>query len=88
MFFFYYLIPYFFHINEDRKELDKEGLKKILVEKYIPLIFAIVFYITNFFFYCLGKYVPPSRRGMDGAARPGMGDRMQDRRRDDTAAVR
>jgi len=35
-----------------------------------------------------GKYVPPSRRGMDGANRPGMGDRMQDRRRDDTAAVR
>lgn len=35
-----------------------------------------------------GKYVPPSRRGMDGSNRPGMGDRMQDRRRDDTAAVR
>lgn len=36
-----------------------------------------------------GKYVPPSRRGPDGApARPGMGSSMPDRRRDDTAAVR
>jgi len=36
-----------------------------------------------------GKYVPPSRRGPDGAPRPGMTDsRMPDRRRDDAAAVR
>jgi len=35
-----------------------------------------------------GKYVPPSRRGLDGASRPGMGSSMPDRRRDDTAAVR
>jgi len=35
-----------------------------------------------------GKYVPPSRRGADGAPRPGMGSSMPDRRRDDTAAVR
>eukprot|EP00088_Acartia_fossae_P004541 TRINITY_DN1194_c0_g1_i1.p2 TRINITY_DN1194_c0_g1~~TRINITY_DN1194_c0_g1_i1.p2 ORF type:complete len:292 (-),score=133.26 TRINITY_DN1194_c0_g1_i1:52-927(-) len=37
-----------------------------------------------------GKYIPPSKRGLDGgASRPGMGDsRLTDRRRDDTAAVR
>jgi len=33
-----------------------------------------------------GKYVPPSRRGMEG--RPGLGDSMPDKRRDDTAAIR
>jgi len=33
-----------------------------------------------------GKYVPPSKRGMEG--RVGLGDSMPDKRRDDTAAVR
>merc|ERR1711872_1084204 len=33
-----------------------------------------------------GKYVPPSKRGVEG--RPGLGDTMPDRRRDDTAAIR
>jgi translation initiation factor 3 subunit G len=33
-----------------------------------------------------GKYVPPSKRGVEG--RIGVGDSMPDRRRDDTAAIR
>jgi len=33
-----------------------------------------------------GKYVPPSKRGVEG--RVGLGDTMPDRRRDDTAAIR
>jgi len=37
-----------------------------------------------------GKYVPPSRRGAEGASSAGarLGDTMPDRRRDDTAAIR
>lgn len=33
-----------------------------------------------------GKYVPPSKRGMEG--RVGLGDSMPDKKRDDTAAIR